>query len=269
MAISRSSLSCFDFVGIWSNFNPIFVVSNYDSGYLNLRMVIHGVFMTDAKLNISDEGECLRKCQYLCIQSAEDAIDLIYSTFRTDNYFQAWYVLPSLNLALMTIANSLYHSSNLCHSNFRWYNATYTLFAVSILLAVVFRQLARTQQKLESILAHIDRAIAVLQAMDDCVVARNATSIIQRTLARAKKIGQPALVPSSSQDGDLNGVLRPAVNVENHSEADNSDTLLHPHTMELGEAMDDLDWISTYPFNDSQQASFWTEWAHEINTLGT
>jgi hypothetical protein len=145
------------------------------------------------------------------------------------------------------------------------------LFAVSILLAVIFRQLARTQQELEGIFAHIDRAIAVLQAMDDCVVARNATSIIKRTLARAKKVRQPALVSSASQDGNLNGVLHPAVNLENQTESENADTL-HPHAMdgdELGEAMGDLDWISTYPFNDSQQASFWTEWAHEINTLGT
>ncbi|KAH8705745.1 fungal-specific transcription factor domain-containing protein [Talaromyces proteolyticus] len=211
--------------------------------YLNLRMVIHGVFMTDAKITISDEAECLRKCQCLCIQSAEDAIDLIYSTFRVDDYFQTW-----------------------------WYNATYTLFAVSILLAVVFRQLTRTRQELESIYAHIDRAIAVLHAMDDCVVARNAASIIKRTLARAKQMSQPALAPSSSQDGDLNGVLHPPVNLENQTESDNRDTLLQSQEMngdELGEAVGDLDWISTYPFNDSQQASFWTEWAHEINTLGT
>lgn len=64
-------------------------------GYLNLRMVIHAVFMTDAQAARSEEATCLRECQSRCIQSAEDAIDLMYSTFRTDDYFQTWYDLPS------------------------------------------------------------------------------------------------------------------------------------------------------------------------------
>lgn len=158
---------------------------------------------------------------------------------------------------------------------FRWYNSTYTLFAVSILLAVVFRQLARTKQALENLFAHIDRAIVVLQVMDDCLVARNATAIIKRTLVRAKKVPQPALVAqqsSSSQDSHLNGALRPPVNVEHQTESDNVDTLLQSHAMDgddLGETVGDLDWLGTYPFDDSQQALFWTEWAHEIDTLGT
>jgi hypothetical protein len=33
--------------------------------------------------------------------------------------------------------------------------------------------------------------------------------------------------------------------------------------------MDDLDWLSGYPYDDSQQALFWTEWAQELNNLGT
>lgn len=140
---------------------------------------------------------------------------------------------------------------------------------------MVFRQLARTQQALENLFAHIDRAIVVLQAMDDCLVARNATAIIKRTLARAKKVQQTALVAqqsSSSQMADLNGALRPPINVEHQTEPGNADTLLQSHAMDgddLGEAVGDLDWLNTYPFDDSQQALFWTEWAHEINILGT
>ena len=140
---------------------------------------------------------------------------------------------------------------------------------------MIFRQLARTQPALENLFAHIDRAILVLQAMDDCLVARNATAIIKRTLARAKKVHQPALVaqPSStSQAADLNSALRPPVNMERQTESDNVDTLSQSHAMDgddLGETVGDLDWLSTYPFDDSQQALFWTEWAHEIDTLGT
>jgi len=165
----------------------------------------------------------------------------------------------------VTLANPFY----------RWYNSTYTLFAVSILLAVVFRQLARTQQALESLFVHIDRAIMVLQAMDDCLVARNATAIIKRTLARAKKAPPPALVVQQSslyQDTVLNGSLRPPVNGERQVEVETVDTLLQSQTLDgddLGETAGDLDWLSNYPFDDSQQALFWTEWAHGIDILGT
>ena len=31
----------------------------------------------------------------------------------------------------------------------------------------------------------------------------------------------------------------------------------------------DLDWLNAYPVDDGQQSLFWTEWAHELNTLGT
>lgn len=152
---------------------------------------------------------------------------------------------------------------------------TYTLFAVSVLLAVVFRQLARTQQALENLFAHIDRAIMVLQAMDECLVARKAMAIIKRTLARARNVPQPALIARQflpSQDADLNGALHPPVNVEHQMQSGKFDTPLQSQTIDddhLDGIMGDLDWLSTYPFDDSQQALFWTEWAHEIDTLGT
>lgn len=156
----------------------------------------------------------------------------------------------------------------------RWYNSTYTLFAISILLAVVFRQLAKTQQGLENIFAHIDRAIVVLQAMDECLVARNATAIIKRTLARAKRVTQSALFaqqPSSSQSGNSHGAPRAHINLDNQTESDNVETLSQAHTMdrdEFDESSANFDWLNSYPFNDNQQALFWTEWAHEIDTLG-
>ncbi|KAK5302100.1 hypothetical protein LTR80_002966 [Exophiala xenobiotica] len=210
--------------------------------YLNLRMIIHAVFMTHTEIR-PDEARLIRDRQCRCLQTAESTIDLMYETFRTDEFFQTW-----------------------------WYNSTYTLFAVSILLTAIFHQLARTQQALEELFAHIDRAIVVLQAMDECLVARNATAIIKRTLARARKVPQPALdgrQPSSSHVADLSGALHPATDLEQQTEFDT--TLLQPHGMDddLGETVDDLDWLNAYPFDDGQQSLFWTEWAHELNTLGT
>lgn len=64
--------------------------ADHGAGYFNLRMVIHAAFMVDMKPDRVDQATFLRESQCRCISSAEDAIDLIYSTFRTDDYFQTW-----------------------------------------------------------------------------------------------------------------------------------------------------------------------------------
>ena len=63
--------------------------------YLNLRMVIHAVFMVDAKSFSPAEADLLRGYRCPSIQSAEETINLIYSTFGTDDYFQTWYVFSA------------------------------------------------------------------------------------------------------------------------------------------------------------------------------
>lgn len=152
----------------------------------------------------------------------------------------------------------------------RWYNSTYTLFAVSILLAAVFHQLARTQERLENLFVHVDRAILVLQAMDECVVAKNAAAIVKRTLARARKAPQQVFTtldvspegappPPSGDMGqptDFSGVDNTAMHTETPNDG-------------LDDTVDGFDWLNPCAFDDSQQALFWTEWAHELDTLGT
>jgi hypothetical protein len=156
----------------------------------------------------------------------------------------------------------------------RWYNSTYTLFAVSILLALVFRRLARTQQALLKLYAHIDRAILTLQAMDDCVVARNATSLIKRTLARAKRVPQPALMTqdfSKLPEIEAGDTLHPPSHMDSQTENHNVGGLVQAPMVDgddRSDGIDNIDWLSTYDFEESQSL-FWTSWAHEINTLGT
>jgi len=210
-------------------------------------MVIHAVFMVDENSTTPDNALFLRESRWKCIQAAEDTIDLIYSIFLTDDYFQTW-----------------------------WYNSTYTLFAVSILLALVFRRLARTQQALVQLFAHIDRAMATLQAMDDCLVARNATAIIKRTLARAKRVPQPALITQESPalpETDIGGTLHPPSHVDPHLKDYNVETMVQAPMVDGDELDDDgvgdIDWFSTYASFDENQSLFWPSWAHEIDTLGT
>lgn len=58
--------------------------------YLNLRMVCHSVFMIDPEEARPEEASALLEARARSVQAAEDAIDLIYSTFRTDDFFQSW-----------------------------------------------------------------------------------------------------------------------------------------------------------------------------------
>lgn len=129
-----------------------------------------------------------------------------------------------------------------------------------MLLALVFRQLARTQAALENIFKHIDLAILVLQAMDDCLVARNAAAIIRRTLARAKKVHQPALRTQQTLS------TTEAFQIDETREVRNEDQQYNE--VSDFETSPELDWFSSFPL-DPQQAMFWTEWSHEVDLLGT
>lgn len=151
----------------------------------------------------------------------------------------------------------------------RWFNCTYTLHAVSVLLALVCRRLARTATALQQLFTHIDRAIAVLQAMDDCLVARNAATIIKKTLARAKKLDQPRLSQSfQQQTPQIGNYMASPRSMDN---AVLNDTLppLDTSTGDITIEDADLDWLNAYPIDTSNQALFWTEWANELDILGT
>ncbi|OQV07089.1 Fungal specific transcription factor domain-containing protein [Cladophialophora immunda] len=216
--------------------------------YLNLRMIVHAAFMTQSDTDASGDAMSVRECQCKCLEAAESTIDLIYNTFLSDHFFQTW-----------------------------WYNATYTLFAVSILLAAVFQQLATSQHALDNLFVHIDRAVLILQAMDECLVARTATAIIKRSLARAKRVPQPALDEgqgSSTRGVDFSdGALLLPTSFEQTEGPGGVEPLLQPYptagVIDEEEAMGDLDWLNSYPLDDSKQASFWTRWAQELEVLGT
>lgn len=62
-------------------------------------MVLHGRFFTlseEIDLNLQWK---VRDCQEKCIDSAGQAIDLIYDTFHNDSFFQTWYGFKYLYLS--------------------------------------------------------------------------------------------------------------------------------------------------------------------------
>lgn len=146
------------------------------------------------------------------------------------------------------------------------------------MLAGVFYHLARTPQQLEDLFGSIDRAIMVLQAMDECVVARNATAIVKRTLARARKVPHPPWLggqgasSASTQRDEINSLPEVDINPDQTLAPNHPGTTLQPNTADVSVdlTLTDLDdWLNNYPPDDNQQSLFWTQWAHDLDQLGT
>jgi len=111
--------------------------------------------------------------------------------------------------------------------------------------------------------------------MDECVVARNATSIIKRALCRAKKVTHSGFdAPNSSNAQQEAGMATSIWDTTNMDQSGGNSCIVPPalssvETAANNTADDDLNWLNTFPFYDGQQALFWTEWAHELDVLGT
>lgn len=135
------------------------------------------------------------------------------------------------------------------------------MFAVSVLLAGIFHGFAQDEETLEMLFNKVDRSIDILDIMDECVVTRNATLIIKRTLARARKESQrqPHAQQRSSTAKTQNHQQDPTV------EGDPSDYAVDLSQMDGTE----IDWANVeLPTDASQQALFWAEWGHLLNDLG-
>ena len=90
-----------------------------------------------------------------CLESAKQTIDIIYESYRHHDFFRTWY-----------------------------YNTTYTLFAVSILLVYIMQEASDSDKK--PLFGYVERSIEILETMDECVVAKKAAKMIQKALLRAK-----------------------------------------------------------------------------------
>ncbi|KAL4808583.1 fungal-specific transcription factor domain-containing protein [Aspergillus unguis] len=203
--------------------------------YYNLRMIIHAKFLTISEPIDPGLESFVTSCQNICIDSAGQAIDLIHEIYRTENFFQTW-----------------------------WYNSTYTLFAASILLTAIFHKFARTNEAVASIFGQIGRAIEVLEVMDECTVTRNATLIIRRTVTRARKVAGDS--EQVARDTSRESRQDEAVGVQYDAQILNDLPL--PGASGIDNVDPDFGWSDVGPFNDTQQALFWGEWARYLEVLG-
>lgn len=129
--------------------------------YHNVRMLLFASFLTRERTSIDQVTpemvpEIYKENIQKCLGSAKETIEIIYETYRHHDFFRTWY-----------------------------YNTTYTLFAVSIVLVYIVQE-ASDEEK-QSLYPFVEMSIEVLETMDDCVVAVKAAKMIRRALKRARE----------------------------------------------------------------------------------
>jgi hypothetical protein len=88
----------------------------------------------------------------------------------------------------------------------RWYNTTYVMFAVSVLLLYVSR--VRTPAQSPSVVKSIEMAVEILDAMDESVVAQKSAEIIRHSLKEAIKASvETVSAPTATNTAPLNSQI--------------------------------------------------------------
>jgi hypothetical protein len=120
-------------------------------------MLLYRPFLVHVSRSTQRQVPSLEDAALQCVEAAKETIEIIHGTYLHHTFFRTWY-----------------------------YNTTYTLFAVSVILFYAF-QAAPTSKK-PALFALVDKAVEVLEAMDDCVVAGKAAEIVKHTLANARDL---------------------------------------------------------------------------------
>ena len=140
-----------------------------------MRMLLFGSFLTTAAAAEQALAFAVREGIQKCLGSAKQTIEIIYETYRHHDYFRTWQArTPQLNWPKI-ITNTI----------IRFYNTTYTLFAVSIILIYIMQEASASEK--QSLFESVEMSIEILETMNECVVAQKAAKMIRRALTRAKE----------------------------------------------------------------------------------
>jgi hypothetical protein len=135
--------------------------------YLNVQMAMYRPFLAYYTRTQHAPNACtgpLREAVDRCIAAAIETITMMHSVFLQHTFFRTW-----------------------------WWNVTYISFPASVLLLYVSKIQSQTApqqsqqqpgegQRKEEIFKSVARAIEVLEAMDECVVAKRAAELLGANL---------------------------------------------------------------------------------------
>lgn len=127
--------------------------------YLNVKMILLRPFLLHgakkAQTHPLEQG--LVSAINRCVSAAAHTIDTIHSIYHAHAFFRTW-----------------------------WYNVTYTTFATSILLFFAAQHSLESYAELDC-LASVDKALEILDVMEDGVVARKIADCLKPIIARLRE----------------------------------------------------------------------------------
>lgn len=116
----------------------------------NLRMLLFAFFMLKS-YDTAEEIALAKQCFQNCLASARSTIIVTYDAYKNHEWFRTWY-----------------------------HNCSYIIFATSVILTYM-SQRATTQEK-ESYRRYVEKAIEILEVMDESSAATQAVDLIKRAV---------------------------------------------------------------------------------------
>lgn len=107
--------------------------------------------------------------------------------------------------------------------------------------------------------------------MEECIVTRNATLIVRKTLARAERMLQRVGIDNASDSTKDTHELQqmPLMSLQPDLGMNSTQAGDMGHGLEGAAAEVEFDWMNApFAMDDGQQALFWVEWAHHLEDLG-
>jgi len=121
--------------------------------YRNVQMAMYRPFLA-YYTRTNAQSPALRDAVNRCVSAAIETITLMHQIFSQHTFFRTW-----------------------------WWNVTYISFPASVLLTYIARHpQVEDEERRRQILGSVARAIEVLEAMDECVVAKRAAQLIGTSL---------------------------------------------------------------------------------------
>lgn len=140
--------------------------------YYNVKMVLYRPFLVYVSRSPNLRHAGLDAAVSRCVAAAQSTIRLVHKMFCDFSYFRTW-----------------------------WYNTTYTLYAASIILYYLTKMAADSEK--QDLLQLIDMSIEVLDAMDENVVAKKASMLLQQASLRETDRAIPFHSPHPDHDTRL------------------------------------------------------------------
>lgn len=168
--------------------------------YHNVRMLLFRPFLSMLARDSGTHPPGVAEAVDKCITSAKRIIEIVHDAMISNSFFRTW-----------------------------WDNTMHIIFATAVLLLHTSRV---GQSQGPTIAPQVDIAVDILEAMDECMVARKSSKIVRHMLAQVKGRPTPISIPTAELDNDKN--FPPSLD-ETLTAADNGDSGISLH--------EDLDFV--------------------------